>query len=74
MENQHFISEYGMSGFEVVGNACADKLADVGAQLAAVPAEDARRVLQLYDLVHSIQRRLLAILLYFVETFSAACF
>ena len=56
------IVEHGISTRDLIGNGCADKLADRGAELAQVSMQDSMNVLWHYSAVKQVQARMIAIL------------
>ena len=61
-ESEAMYLKYQPSAVHVVGNACADMLADFGARLCGVEPKVTDQVLSSMSLVHLIQKRMVAII------------
>ena len=62
-ESEVLYAKYRPSAVQVVGNDCADMLANFGARLCVVEPKTTDQVLSSMSLVHLVQKRMLAILL-----------
>ena len=63
VEDEQVWKAYRPNTFQVVGNACADVLANLGALAGALPEDKVNQVLQQLSVVTLLQRRCLALLL-----------
>ena len=62
LEHPKFIVKHDLDLYRLVGNACADKLADRAAEAAQIDAATASPVLKLLSKTQAVQIRLLAVL------------